>query len=207
MHEPELVRSFNENCRKFHEARGKQIALQERKASMEARQKSLESLAVSIDEANVIIQAVAKESQEKIKVQLSALVTQALAAIYPEEDYSFTLKFVPERGQTSVYPLLVLNGKELDPLDNSGGMAEVISFALRIALIAIGKKDKLLILDEPFTGVSKSRIPLVQEFIQKMGEDFNMQFIITTHLPGLAVGADKSYNVTKNNGYSVVTEI
>jgi len=71
-------------------------------------------------------------------------------------------------------------------------------------LIAIGKKPKLLILDEPFTGISALRIPLVHEFIQQMSEDLHMQFVITTHLDGLMEDADKSFIVLKDGEQSRV---
>jgi DNA repair exonuclease SbcCD ATPase subunit len=193
-----------ENIARIHELRGRQKAttLNLQKSSDDIQ--LFHDLQLAIEEASVVLQDVAKESQEKVKVQLASLVTKALTTIYPEEPYTFLLKFVSERGQTSVYPTLVLNGNELDPMDNSGGMAEVIAFALRIALIAIGKKPKLLILDEPFTGISALRIPLVHEFIQQMSEDLHMQFVITTHLDGLMEDADKSFIVLKDGEQSRV---
>lgn len=196
-----------QNIAKFHELCGKQKAILGELRTVEKTIAYYHDLQLAIEEANIVIQDVAKESQEKVKVQLASLVTQALATIYPEEPYSFMLKFVSERGQTSVYPTLVLDGNELDPLDNSGGMAEVMAFALRIALIAIGKKPKVLLLDEPFTGISAQRIPLVHDFIQQMADDLHMQFIITTHLAGLTEDADASFVVTKDGDRSTVRRI
>jgi len=193
-----------ENIAKIHELRGRQKAVLVDLDKTNTDIQTFRDLQLAIEEANVLLQDVARESQEKVKVQLSSLVTKALSTIYPEESHTFHLKFVSERGQTSVYPTLMVNDNELDPMDNSGGMAEVIAFALRIALIAIGKKPKLLILDEPFTGISATRIPLVHDFIQQMGEDLHMQFVITTHLAGLTEDADKAFIVTKDGERSKV---
>ena len=197
--------TVKENIARLHEAKGRQRALQASKSETETALRDLHDLQLAIEEASTLLQDTAKESQEKVKLQLAALVTRALHTIYPEELYHFTLKFVSERGQTSVYPTLILADNELDPLDNSGGMAEVVAFALRIALIAIGKKPKIMILDEPFTGVSAQRIPLVHDFIQQMADDLHMQFIITTHLSGLTEDASKSFHVVKEGMCSVVS--
>lgn len=202
----DILNAARKNINKFYEQKGILTTLKQERGGCINKLKAYEDRYSAIGEASVLIQEVAKDSQKKIKVQLSSLVTKALHTIYPEEDYIFTLNFDSKKGQTSVYPMLLLDKHELDPLDNSGGMAEVISFALRIALIALGKKDRLLVLDEPFTGVSKTRLPLVQEFIKQMGEEFDMQFIITTHLPGLTANANKSFTVTKEDGFSVIEE-
>lgn len=199
-----IINNLRNNCTIFQQRCGSRTSARQEFNNFSKKLTDARDKHKAIEEAILVIQDTAKDSQKKIKLQLSSLVTQALQTIYPEENCIFDLKFVPERGQTSVYPVLFVDGNELDPLANSGGMGEVISFALRIALIAIGKKDKLLILDEPFTGVSEVRLPLVHEFIHKMGEDFDMQFIITTHLPGLTSNADKSFYVSKESGCSVV---
>ena len=138
-------------------------------------------------------------------MHLNSLVTKALQTVYPEDIHFFDLKFVSERNQTSVYPTLIKDGNELDPLDNSGGMAEIIAFALRIALITIGKKPKILVLDEPFTGVSGMRIPFVQEFISEIGKDLGIQVLITSHIPGFTSDNCKLLEIRKEGDMSVVT--
>jgi len=196
--------TLKENIAKFYKLRGRLDLLTEERDEFAERLNIWRVRQDAVDASSVVIQSVAKESQEKVKLQLSSLVTNAVRTIYPEEDYSFDMEFVSERGQTSVYPLLILDGNEFDPLSSSGGMAEVIAFALRIALIAIGKKPKIMLLDEPFTGVSTTRLPLVQDVISQMSKDFGMQFIITTHLDGLTEGADQSFVIIKEGNYSKV---
>lgn len=192
------------NLDRLQQYKGTQDALKHDITKISASIKAKQDLSLAIEEANVLIQEVAKESQEKIQIQLTSLVTKAIQTIYPEAGYEFIMKFTSERGQTSVYPTLILGGNELSPLDNSGGMAEVIAFSLRIALIAIGKKPKVMLLDEPFTGVSAYRLPLVKEFIEQMAVDFGMQFVITTHLKELTENSDRSFRVYKEGNFSRV---
>lgn len=206
MLDSKLLDSIKYNTSVYHQQKGVYNSLRQSRTELLAELEVLDNRHKAIEEASVLIQETAKESQETIKYQLSSLVTEALETIYPEHSCVFDLSFNSERGQTSVYPLLIIDGNELDPMDNSGGMAEIIAFALRIALIAIGKKDKILMLDEPFVGVSQARIPLVQEFLKQMGEDFEMQFIITTHIPKLTEDANKSFILSKVGKSSVVRE-
>lgn len=194
-----------ENIAKYHRLLGMQEMLVNQHTQIVQQLDEQSSLALAIDSASALVQTIAKETQEKIRVHLNSLVTKALQTVYPEYIHFFDLKFVSERNQTSVYPTLIKDGNELDPLDNSGGMAEIIAFALRIALITIGKKPKILVLDEPFTGVSGMRIPLVQEFISEIGKDLGIQVLITSHIPGFTSDNCKLLEIRKEGDMSVVT--
>lgn len=192
------------NIAKFNRLTGMRDMLTTQSEQLRTRLEAAGTLGLAIDSASTLIQGVATKTQEKIRVHLNSLVTKALQTVYPEDIHYFNLKFVPERGQTSVYPVLVKGENELDPLDNSGGMAEVISFALRIALITIGKRPKILVLDEPFTGVSIERIPLVQEFLYEIGKDLNIQFLVTSHITGFTSDNCRLLEVRKEDNISVV---
>ncbi len=194
-----------DNIAKYHRLLGMQEMLMNQHAQIVRQLDEQSTLALAIDSASTLVQSIAKETQEKIRVHLNSLVTKALQTVYPEDIHFFDLKFVSERNQTSVYPTLIKDGNELDPLDNSGGMAEIIAFALRIALITIGKKPKILVLDEPFTGVSGIRIPLVQEFISEIGNDLGIQVLITSHIPGFTSDNCKLLEIRKEGDMSVVT--
>lgn len=194
-----------ENIAKYHRLLGMQEMLVNQHTQIVQQLDEQSSLALAIDSASALVQTIAKETQEKIRVHLNSLVTKALQTVYPEDIHFFDLKFVSERNQTSVYPTLIKDENELDPLDNSGGMAEIIAFALRIALITIGKKPKILVLDEPFTGVSGMRIPLVQEFISEIGKDLGIQVLITSHIPGFTSDNCKLLEIRKEGDMSVVT--
>lgn len=194
-----------ENIAKYHRLLGMQEMLVNQHTQIVQQLDEQSSLALAIDSASALVQTIAKETQEKIRVHLNSLVTKALQTVYPEDIHFFDLKFVSERNQTSVYPTLIKDGNELDPLDNSGGMAEIIAFALRIALITIGKKPKILVLDEPFTGVSGMRIPFVQEFISEIGKDLGIQVLITSHIPGFTSDNCKLLEIRKEGDMSVVT--
>lgn len=190
---------------KYHKLVGMQSMLTAQKEKTEHEVEVLRELSLAIESASTLIQDTAKETQEKIRVHLNSLVTKALQAVYPEDIHFFDLKFVSERGQTSIYPTLIKGENELDPLDNSGGMAEIIAFALRIALMTIGKKAKILILDEPFTGVSAVRIPLVQDFLQEISKDLGIQVLITSHIPGFTSDNCRLLEIRKEDDVSVVS--
>lgn len=174
--------SVKEITNRYNAVLGKYELLSQQASTLESDLQRLQDTAVKIVEANTVVQEVASDLQIRVKVHVDALVTKALSVIYPESNLKFSLKFVAERGQTSVYPMLFSDDQELDPMSSSGGMAEIIAFALRIALLIIGKRERIVILDEPFTGVSAQRIPDVQKFMTELSRDLGVQFMVTTHI-------------------------
>lgn len=189
---------------KYNQLCGARDVLEKQRVEAQERHARDQGLLATIDKVSTVVSQVAKETQEKIKVQLDGLVTKALHTIYPEELYRFELVFVTERGQSSVYPFLYLDDNEIDPLSSSGGMAEIIAFALRVALMIVGRKPCIVMMDEPFTGVSLSRIPLVQQFLQELSRDLGIQFILTSHISGFTDDCTL-FRVDKIEGVSRVT--
>lgn len=196
---------LNKYVQKYNQMCGARDTLKVQLEDANARHDAHQALLVTIDKVNTLVSQVAMETQVKIKVQLDGLVTKALNTIYPEEPYRFELLFTTERGQSSVYPMLFLGENEIDPLSSSGGMAEIIAFALRVALMVVGRKPKILMMDEPFTGVSRIRIPLVQQFLQELSRDLGIQFVITSHISEFTDDCTL-FRVDKVEGVSRVTQ-
>lgn len=135
--------------------------------------------------ARLIIQQVAEETQQHLKESISSLVTLAINTVFPDDDVQFDVDIVQKRGKIDASFFIVKKGwKRLDDLLDSdgGGLADVISIALRVAFLRIsGNKFKCLILDEPTKFLhnpeAQSR---VNEMIMMISEDLNIQFIIVS---------------------------
>ena len=65
--------------------------------------------------ARGVIQAVAEQTQQHIEIQISTVVSSALAAVFPEP-YEFKLKFVQRRNKTEADLLFIKNGNECDDI-------------------------------------------------------------------------------------------
>jgi hypothetical protein len=107
-------------------------------------------LRVDIEEAQLIIQTVAQETQNQITEYISDLVSSALDAVF-DNPYTFLIEFVQRRGKTEADLKFIRDGYELDPLEESGGGIVVIAaFALRVSLWSLIKSSRNVILcDEP----------------------------------------------------------
>ena len=105
-------------------------------------------------------------------------------------DYAFEIEFTAKRGKTEAKVWLLKDGRRSDPRDDSGGVRDVVSLGLRLAKLLMERpaKRRMLILDEPFKGVSKKYRPRVAELIDRLSKDLKVQFLITTHDPEFMVG-------------------
>lgn len=67
-----------------------------------------------------------------------------------------------------------------------GGVAEIVSFSLRIAVLSLLHYDGALLLDESYKSMSiDSKIDNVANFLRFVSETLNRQIIFTTHQPNI----------------------
>ena len=159
--------------------------------------------------ARAIIQIVAEETQKKIEYQISNLVSMALASVFPDP-YEFKANFVQRRNKTECDLLFIKNGNETDDILNSGGggVADIASFALRIALWCIKKTRPTFLLDEPGKFIHDAEYQgKVSEMIKKLSEELKIQIIIISDLPFITRCADKVFVVTNERGTAFIKEM
>lgn len=158
--------------------------------------------------ARTVVQTVAKLTQEKIELNISSLVTMALATVFPDP-YTFSLRFVERRNTTEADLIFSKNGNETDDLLNTGGggVADIASFALRIALWSLHKTRATFILDEPDKFLhnpeyQEKASAMMHELCEKMG----IQIILVSDQERIIAAADKVIRIANKNGISEVLE-
>lgn len=163
--------------------------------------------AMYAEEAQLIIQTVAQQTQQQLKYHISELVTLALASVF-EDPYEFEPEFVQRRGRTECDMWFVRNGVRIDPMDSSGGGAvDVAAFALQVALWSIGnpRARNVLIQDEPLKWLKGGDLPEKgARMIKEISTRLYLQIIMVSHIPDQIEGADKVINVKLKQGKSVV---
>ena len=85
----------------------------------------------------------------------------------------------------------VKGGNLVDPMTASGGgVVDVAAFAARLARLMLSRpaRRRLLVLDEPFRFVSRDLRPRVRELMEMLSSEMEVQFVLVTHDPQLAVG-------------------
>jgi ABC-type uncharacterized transport system YnjBCD ATPase subunit len=133
---------------------------------------------------------VAQQVQTAAHEQIARVVTRCLRTV--GYDYEFSIHFKRSRGRTEARLTFARSGAgRLAPLDACGGGAvDVAAFGLRLAclLLAVPKRRRLLVLDEPFKHVDRGRASLVRDLLLALARDLDVQLIFSTHNPDLVCG-------------------
>lgn len=140
-------------------------------------------------------------------------VSAAIEAIFPDDEYKFTMEFVQRRGITEADILLIdSQGNRIKPRDaDGGGLANVAAFSLRIALWSLTKSTRpVFILDEPFHFLHSSDAhSRIADLMKAISRELGVQIIMVTgedESEEIINGADKVFRVEKVRGVSVVKD-
>lgn len=179
-------------------------------------QTEADQLQTEIDQTNnaqQIIQIVAKQTQSELEYQISELVSLGMEYVF-EDPYSISLKFIPKRGKTDCVLSFSRNGRQFNPLDQSGfGTVDIGGFGFRIAFLGMSdpKPRPILILDEPFKhikGVEDNvrAIQMIRRISQPPPDGLGLQIIMVsderTPIEDIEDGADKVFRVSITDGVS-----
>lgn len=166
----------------------------------------------TLEQARILLQKAGSDARESARKRLQETVTDALKYVFGP-DFEFLIEFKEARGRTEAefYVQSDYNGEKIKtkPEDaRGGGVIDIISIALRVALIQIYNAPTIrgpIILDEPGKHVSADFTMKLATFLKQINQTFDRQIIISTHQPDLANIADDSYTVELKGGKSVVT--
>jgi len=187
---------------KLSESKGKlsllQNQLDENKVLLEVNKRKL----IAIEEAQIFIQQVAKATQEQLIFHVEDVVNLALNSLFPDE-YVFSMKFDIKYGKTSANLIFMKEGFPIDILKAAGGgVVDIASLALRIAVWSLSKSEDVLILDEPVRNIQPASLQATAwEIIKRLSKRLHLQFIIVSNSSnnGEAINqvADKVYLIKK----------
>lgn len=156
-----------------------------------------------LKEAREVFKKASLITQNHLAEHLSKIVTKALQAVFYEKEIFFKVKFVERRNTTECDFWLEENGHEFEIMGSRGfGMADIASFALRVAYVLLHSVDNVLIIDEPFRNLDKNKQPFASQMIKELSNELGMQFIISTHVDSLKEYADKSFEIIQKDNIS-----
>lgn len=152
-----------------------------------------EKRCLAAENAQQVIQGVAKGVQELVHAKLASVVSRCLKTVFVDQPYTFKVVFEMRRGKTEADLVLVRDGLELrNPVDEVGlGVVDVASFALRLVrlLLARPKRRRVLVVDEPFRFLhgteNRQRMATLLEVLSK---EFKIQIVMTTGQDWLRIG-------------------
>jgi len=200
-----VIEDFNKICKDIEYKKSEKNYLIKNIEELEEEYKTFNSKKDFSLKAQIVLQAVAKSTQQNLEIHFSELVTLALRSVW-DFPLDFEVKVVARRNKTEVDLLLKENGKgEDDPMENSGGgTLDVASFALRVAFWSLKRNRNTLILDEPFRNVSADLETKVSQMVKKISQNLGLQIIMVSHKDEINYSADKTFIVSKKNGISSV---
>lgn len=134
----------------------------------------------------------AKQTAKDVEDKIGKIVTTALKSL-SDKEYKFNISFSVRRNTTEADIYLTLPGSEtryyiLETV--GGGIADIISIALRVAYISLSDLDKIIIMDEPLKFLSSDMQVYAGRLLQRLSEKLGIQFIIITHEQELFEFAD-----------------
>ena len=159
--------------------------IKDEEAELERLEKAIQDTMEAQDHLQKMAQTIQQQAHERIAV----IVSKCLNAVF-DGMYELHIEFVRLRGRTEAKLIYRQGENEVDPLLTSGGVLDVSALALRVANLILAEPGsrKLLVLDEPATGVSAANLPKVGAMLEKLSLELGIQFIICTHVETLQIG-------------------
>ncbi|HJV45316.1 MAG TPA: ATP-binding protein [Bacillota bacterium] len=210
----EQLRQFTGRFRQIYERRRGQ---QEHLLNEQERwKKKLELIRKEMDnyiKARFLLQEASAFAREQARQNIEAWVSGALQFAFQTDDIAFRVEILEKnnRPDAEFYVVSDYDGirVETKPQDaRGGGVVDIVSLALRIALMESGKQrtDGPLLLDEPGKHVSEEYGMMLAQFLKGVTQKTKRQVILVTHNQYLAESGDKAYQVILQQGISQVTE-
>lgn len=181
---------------------------------IEDKQRKLAEVENSIDvfqKVNTIYRTAAEYARSQSKQIMESLVTNALTIVFTGDlQFQVELDSRGDKAEAFFFVSSTYGGERVvrnEPQEaRGGGIVDIISLALRIALMETSRPrlGGPLVLDEPAKHVSEEYSRNVAQFLNMVVESFGRQVIMVTHNQHLVDAGNTAYEVTLDDGTSRV---
>lgn len=150
-----------------------------------------------LKQAALVISALTNLVYEGATVSLAQVLNYGIQAAYPRDISAVVTKDV-SGGRPTLSVGVQDGGKEpINPSSaHGGGLSQLLGFLSRVILVTATNKRRFLLLDEPFSAVSKDLLTDLSSLIQAVVKDLGFQVIMMTHQSQLADSASYVYRLT-----------
>jgi len=201
-----MTQEFNVIKNNFLKRQGQRDLLREQLEILQEEEVRLKKRYEDATKARVLIQTAAKKTQQNLEYHIGHLVSLALGFVFPNPP-KFVIEFVTRRNKTECDLFFEENGNRYEPLESrGGGICDVASFALRVAVWALRKNSPLMILDEPFRNVSPDLQESVSIMLEEISENLSLQILMVSHAVDINTCADKVFFTSKIGRISSIVE-
>lgn len=189
---------------------GQRNLLQQQREDAQERKEEAEKQLGLYDKVQILLQKTSDYARQRAKVRMEEIVTSALSVVFGK-DYRFTIALDVKGSQPVAEYWLESEGvkTQLKPpdYDRGGGVADVVSLALRLAIGELTGVTGPLFLDEVGKHVSAEYAPNVAYFLKQYSQNLGRQIVLITHNKDLAEIGDVSIEVSQRNGKSHVAYV
>lgn len=205
-----LETQFDQLKNNYHRKAGQLQALKDRVSVCQEKVIQLTDKEDTTLKASLFLQSLSDQTRLQVLDKISGIVTDALQTV-KDKNLVFQMQLVVKANQPTLEMGILdkLSGQTYDVLTSfGGGICDIVSLALRVALLVKWQPSlsRVLILDESCKHVAQKDQELLAEFVKKLSEALNCQFIWISHSEVLQQAAHKIFEVTKHDGISTVTE-
>jgi ABC-type glutathione transport system ATPase component len=190
---------------KLTQLQGARESLLSNKKYQEEKTEDYKKELIIVEKAREVVKQVAILTQNQLEYKLSEIVTLALQSIL-DEPYELKLNFVQQRNKTEANLMFKIKDKEISYLELGGGVVDIASLGLRLALWSLQSKRSrpVIILDEPFKMLSKSYGERASNTLRLLSEKLGIQLIMVTHNAELMDCGNNIYTITQTQGVSTI---
>ena len=159
------------------------------------------------DKVQILLQKTSDFSRQQAKNRIEEIVTSALSVVFGK-DYKFRLTLEVRSNRPEADYWLESEGiiTQLKPpdYDRGGGVIDVITLALRLAIGELSRVQGPIFMDETTKHVSAEFAANIAYFLKEYSQKFGRQIILITHNEKLAEIGDVNLGVSQENGFSRV---
>ena len=143
-----------------------------------------------------------------MKGKIETIVTEAVKMLYGDS-YRVELTYSVKNNRSCLEIEMVRDtpaGEVRRDMEGfGGGMADTISVPLRLMVLMGSKQtDKVCVLDECWKHMNIERIEPVGKFLRLLSDKLGMQIVMCSHHDRIRDFADRTYEVSEENGTSKI---
>jgi len=202
-----LKRSLDRLKAVYNQRKGQYDRLVAEKEELCGRlQKTNEELEM-LNQTKLIFHVAAEAARQKARQHVEHLTTSALQSVFgPDISFEVILEEKRDRPEAEFLVASTYGGTARianRPEDSrGGGVVDIVSLALRVALLAGTRSEGFIVFDEPAKHVSEQYSQAVAELLKSIAEDMERQVIMVTHNSQLAEAGEVSCRIELVNGES-----
>ena len=167
--------------------------------SAEEEEKALKYKAELYQKCTEVFKTWLEDSLDKNVNSISQLVTTGLRHVLGDQELSFHIRQDPQKNRLSMRFVMEEDGNEGDPVDSfGGGAAVIVSFVLRLAIMARIGMGTLLLLDESMAALWNGYVPSCADFMRRLSEQTGVNVLMVTHNPDFISHAHVAYEGHKD---------